>query len=214
MRRPPLSPKAVVCLVVAAVATLVFLHAVRAGQHRKAGAWVPIRPSVAKPVHLSGDYVAPPRAVAARGSAGSLEIPSLGVAAPVAGVELDGQAMAIPNDVWQVGWLKSSARVDDLVGVSLLSGHVSDRVDRAGALARLGELKVGDAVTWRDPSGNALRFRVTTKATYPRSSGLPPEVVAREGRHRLAIVTCTDRVDLGGGRFRYASNLVVVAEAA
>lgn len=213
MRGPRPSFKAIVCLLLAAAATLVFLHAVRAADHHRPGAWVPAEPTRAAPAFLTSNYVAPRAAVAPPGSAGQLLIPSIEVSARVAAVKLDGEAMAIPNDIQQVGWLESSARADDLVGVSLLSGHVSDRSDRRGALSRLAEVEPGVQVTWIDRSGVARAYRVISKEKYPRASGMPASVLARDGRHRVAIVTCADRIDLGGGRFRYASNLVVTAEA-
>ncbi|MCW2754226.1 MAG: hypothetical protein JWQ32_1637 [Marmoricola sp.] len=164
-----------------------------------------------RPRYLHSNYRAPSRLVVP-GAGGTLRIPSLGVAAPVDVVGLDGTTMAIPNNPHRVGWLKTTATSGDLVGASVLSGHVSDERDVPGTLARLGGLRRGAAIVWV-AHGIERRFVVTAIARYPRSQGVPASVFRTDGAHVLNLVTCADRVTTPGGGFHYRSNLVVTARA-
>ena len=166
----------------------------------------------ASPKYLTRGYRAPPGLIQA-GAGGTLRIPSLRLRAPVDAVEMDGSAMAVPNDPTRVGWLTSTARAGDLIGSSVLAGHVSDRSDRPGVLARLTTLEPGARIVWSDRSGRVHRFRVTSLRRFPRSTGLPASVFASEGPHELHLVTCADRVSTAAGGFHYRSNLVVTALA-
>ncbi len=165
----------------------------------------------AVPRFLHSSYRAPAGLVAT-GGGGSLRIPSLGVRAPVDGVGLDGTTMAIPDDPHRVGWLRTTANAADLVGASVLSGHVSDEHDAPGALSRLRAIRPGALVVWTY-AGQARRFVVTGLARYPRSRGVPASVFRTDGSHVVNLVTCADRVTTAGGGFHYASNLVVTARA-
>jgi hypothetical protein len=170
-----------------------------------------MRPTAtALPKYLTQSYRAPPELVRP-GAGGTLRIPSLGIWAPVDAVGLDGTAMAVPNDSARVGWLASTAQSGDLIGPSVLAGHVSDQTDRPGALARLDRVKVGAAIIWTDADGQVHRFRVTGLERFPRSAGLPSRLFTTSGPHLLHLVTCADRQQTAGGGFHYAANLVVTA---
>ncbi|MCW2857704.1 MAG: hypothetical protein JWR52_3319 [Marmoricola sp.] len=164
-----------------------------------------------RPRFLHNTYRAPSGLVVP-GAGGTLRIPSLGVSAPVDVVGLDGTTMAIPNNPRRVGWLRTTATLEDLVGASVLSGHVSDERDVPGALARLGALRPGAVIVWI-AHGVERRFVVSGIARYPRSQGVPASVFRTDGAHVLNLVTCTDRVATPGGGFHYRSNLVVTARA-
>ncbi len=166
----------------------------------------------AAPRFLHRTYRAP-RALVRPGAGGSLLIPSLGVRAPVDAVGLDGTTMAIPDDPHRVGWLRTTASATDLVGSSVLSGHVSDVRDVPGALSRLGDVHPGAVIVWTI-AGEAHQFVVTGLARYPRSRGVPASVFRTDGAHVLNLVTCADRVSTPGGGFHYTANLVVTARAA
>lgn len=163
------------------------------------------------PRYLRRDYVRPPT-VGGR-SAGTLLVPALGIGAPVQAVPLRQGVMAVPDSPRSLGWLRGSARPGDVVGSSVIAGHVSDRRDRPGALARLGRARIGTRVVWVDAQGRARRFAVTGLARYPRAGGLPASLFRTDGPHRLRLVTCARRVALPGGGFHYADNLVVTARA-
>ncbi|MET3962542.1 hypothetical protein ABIE44_002476 [Marmoricola sp. OAE513] len=168
-----------------------------------------LRPS---PRHLDRSYRAEPDLVDP-GAGGVLRIKSLGIRAPVDAVGLDGSAMAVPDDPGRVGWLQSTAQVDDSSGASVLSGHVSDERDVPGALSRLNEVRRGAVITWAPPGGRRYRFEVVDLHTYPRATGVPAELFRVDGRHVLHLVTCARRVSTAGGGFHYTANLVVTARA-
>lgn len=190
-----------------------------------ADAGEPDRPTVrATPRFLDERYVAPspsspgpgagpqtgllPRAAAAA----ELSIPSVGIRAGVDTVGLDGTTMAVPNDTRRLGWLSGTATAGDVMGSSVVAGHVSDRSDRPGALWRLRDVRRGDTVRWTDAAGETQRFVVRRVQRFPRSTGVPARLFRTTGPHVLHVVTCTNRQVSGGG-FHYADNLVVTARA-
>jgi hypothetical protein len=140
---------------------------------------------------------------------GQLRIARLGLAAPIVEVGWDGDTMAVPTDPGQLGWFSPSARLDDLAGVSLIAGHVSDSLDRPGPLRLLDHARVGDVVIWQG-RGGLSRFRVTSIQRFPRSRGLPAALFHADGPHILRIVTCANRV-AGPSGVHYTDNLVVSA---
>ena len=164
----------------------------------------------AEPRYLHRTYRAPVSA-ARRVPAGRLSIPGAGISAPVDAVGLDRGAMAIPDDKGRLGWLSTTSSAGELVGASVLSGHVSDRHDRPGALWRLRRVRVGDVVTWTSADGAPHRFVVRRVQRFARARGLPAELFRTDGRHVLHLVTCADRRRTAGG-FHYADNRVVTAE--
>ncbi|MFA6576734.1 MAG: class F sortase, partial [Nocardioides sp.] len=156
--------------------------------------------------------VAPEPAAARRRPAGVLSIDRVGIRAFVDTVGLDRGTMAVPNDPRRLGWLATTSAAGELLGGSVVSGHVSDRHDRPGALWRLRHTRVGDVVRWTTPDGEAHRFVVRRVARYPRSRGVPGHLFRTDGPHLLHLVTCTNRRRTSGGGFHYADNLVVTAE--
>ncbi len=163
----------------------------------------------AEPRHLRRDYHAPVRG-ARRLPAGRLRIPSLRIAAPVDAVGLDRGAMAVPDDPRRTGWLATTSSAGELVGASVVSGHVSDRRDRPGALWRLRDVRVGDVATWTARDGAVHRFVVRRVQRFARSRGLPARMFRTDGPHVLHLVTCAGRRRTAGG-FHYVDNLVVTA---
>ncbi len=170
----------------------------------------------ATPRYLDRRYVAPEPAgqsdLLGRSTVGAqLRIPSVGIRAGVSTVGLDGATMAVPNDTQQLGWLAGTASVEDVIGASVISGHVSDASDRPGALWRLREVGVGDVVRWSE-GGTTRRFVVSDVAQFPRTTGVPARYFRTTGPHVLHLVTCTDKQATTTG-FHYADNLVVTAKA-
>ncbi|MFL6023518.1 MAG: class F sortase [Marmoricola sp.] len=187
--------------------------AVRAQAERRSGAASApaVRPTArVKPQYLARSYRAPPQLVHA-GAGGVLRVPSLRLDVPVDAVGLDGAAMAVPDDPGRVGWLSTTAAAGDVVGSSVLAGHVSDRHDHPGALADLRKVRIGAKVEWVDRQGSVHRFRVASLQVFPRAKGLPASLFATDGPHVLRLVTCAERVTTKDGGFHYRSNLVVTA---
>ncbi|MBO9523019.1 MAG: class F sortase [Nocardioidaceae bacterium] len=145
------------------------------------------------------------------GLAGLLRIRAAGIRARVEEVGMRGEEMVVPDAPDRIGWLRRSARAGDVIGSSVIAGHVSDDADRPGPFAGLDGVRPGARVEWRDADGRSRWFRVTAVAAYPRSTGLPASVFRTDGPHLLRLVTCTRRIDLRNGGFHYADNLVVTA---
>ena len=131
-----------------------------------------------------------------------IELPTLGVGAPVMPVAVGGDGeLGVPEDPRVVGWW---AGAGDTV---VLDGHVDTAAQGPGVLFRLVDLASGDSVTVRGADGSVRHFTVTDVRAYPKAM-LPPEVFDPESR--LVIITC-------GGHFdwhtrQYAENIVAFAE--
>jgi sortase (surface protein transpeptidase) len=146
--------------------------------------------------------------VAGRG----LDIPKLGIQAPVVTVGATKDRMKVPSNIHTLGWLNRSAQIGEMIGNTVIAGHVSDNHDRPGALWKLRNAKKGQVVTVRDAQGKRHKYRITGRSTHLRSKSLPKRIFATTGAHRLVLVTCTARVTYPNGSFHYTRNLVVVAK--
>lgn len=168
---------------------------------RQAGPAGPAREGAPIPQTTAAAEPAPPVRV---------EVPSLDISAEVVpvGVRDDG-AFDVPDDGDVVGWYRYGSTPGGAAGSAVLAGHVDTRADGPGALFDLRRLAVGDdvvVVTDRGP----LRYRVTGRDSVVKAALPVEQLFARDGAHRLVLVTC-------GGRFvperrSYEENVVVVAE--
>jgi hypothetical protein len=139
---------------------------------------------------------------------------SLGISAPASMVGVRGHAVAVPADVAELGQVEPSAGLSDLIGTTVIVGHVSDDHDAPGAFYRLADARRGQIVRIRH-AGRTYRYRVTSIRTYARAqNGHPPaSVFSTTGPHRLALISCTDKVVYPDGHFHYLDNVVVMAKA-
>ena len=137
--------------------------------------------------------------------------PGIGLRADVHRVSVTGGVMNLPDDVHLTGWLGRSAGFGDTIGTTVIAGHVSDRHDRPGALWHLRNAHAGQIVTITN-GARIHRFKVTATATYSRSTRLPQKYFSTTGRHRLVLISCTDRVVHADGRFHYTRYQVVMAK--
>lgn len=151
------------------------------------------------PVDSAGDRTAPT----------TITISKLGIKAMIATAPLNHGSIKIPTPN-QVGWINKSASTSDLIGTTVVAGHVSDNHDRPGALFNLHKVRRGQIIVISGPDG-VQKFKVTVVKTYSRSKALPKSLFSTTGSHRLVLVTCTDKV-IHGGFFHYTKNLVVIAE--
>ena len=150
------------------------------------------------PVAGEADRTAPTRLV----------IPGLGIRATVTTATLNHGSLTVPAPNL-VGWVNKSAAPSDLIGTTVIAGHVSDNRDRPGALFTLHKIRRGQIIELVGPAG-VQRFKVTAIKTYSRNRALPASLFDTTAAHRLALVTCTDKV-VHGGYFHYTKNLVVIA---
>jgi Sortase domain len=139
-----------------------------------------------------------------------LDLPTLGVRAPVRPVGVDGDGdLRIPADVAEVGWYRFGARPGDPAGSTVLSGHVDSAEQGRGAFFRLRALDPGDPVLVHGSDGRTRTYRVVAREEWPKSDVPLDRLFARTGAARLTLVTC-------GGGFRedvgsYRDNVAVTA---
>lgn len=136
-----------------------------------------------------------------------LNIPALGVRAPVDPVDAPDGDLQVPDDPDRVGWWREGAVPGADVGTALIAGHVDSAASGPGALFWLDRLRPGDPVTVTTTSGEA-DYVVVSVRRYPKAD-LPSFVAASAGAAGLTIVTC-------GGPFdrlarSYLDNVVVDA---
>ncbi len=143
----------------------------------------------------------------------SLELPTLGLTAAVAGVGLTpANAMDAPTGpadaaVWQQAfWYRGSA-VPGARSTALIAGHVDGPHGGSAVFANLDALRPGDPVVVRDTrAGVDVRFTVTATSTYSLAEAASPGVLAQiygvgpvvgtgpqraaDGLAHLTLVTC------------------------
>ena len=163
------------------------------------------------PRWLDSDYRLPfsYRAERSRPRGGTLTVSRVGIRLTVDSVGLDGGgAIAVPDERSHLGWLRTTAAHGDLIGASVLSGHVSTRAGQMGALRGA---RRGDVVRWTNPSGRVERFEVRSLKRYPRTRGVPAELFRTNGQRLVHLITCTTLRRMPNGRLHYVDNLVVTA---
>lgn len=148
------------------------------------------------------------RGLRSTGTAAGVRIPGSSQVVPLSPVGFRAATLTPPSvDVG--GWWSGGARLDALVGTTIVAGHVSDDHDRLGPFARLRRTHVGAVVTttW---AGVTSRWRVVGLRSYDRRH-LPRSLFAQHLARRLVLITCTDEVTGPGGAFHYRRNLVATA---
>lgn len=134
-----------------------------------------------------------------------LEVPSLGIEAPILPIGLTAAAELIPpaNPI-DVGWWEDSARPGDGRGQTVVTGHTVHT--GGGAMDRLREVERNSVVDVETRAGT-VRYRVDRTVVLSRA-----QVAARaqslfgqgHGEGRLVLVTCTDWNGID-----YESNVIV-----
>lgn len=108
-----------------------------------------------------------------------------------------------------VGWYRYGPRPGE-PGVTVLAAHIAfDGVD--GVFRHLDDLRAGDEVVVALSDDTEQRYRITELTQNPKSE-LPPELWARVGTPRLALVTCGGSFD--PSRRSYDDNVIAWAEPA
>lgn len=137
-----------------------------------------------------------------------LKMAKLHINAPMQSVGAANGEMKVPGSTRQLGWLNLSAAIDDLIGTTVVAGHVSDNHDSPGALWNLRKARKGQ-VFKVEQGGKTLRFKVKRINTYQRGKALPSKYFDVSGKHKLVVVSCSDKTVYSNGRFHYRKNLVV-----
>ena len=139
-----------------------------------------------------------------------VQIPALGVDSAIipVGVDDNGQ-LEIPEDVQTVGWYRFGRAPGATRGSAVLTGHVDDHLQGAGALADLGSLQPGDTLTVTDATGTSRTFSVLSREGWHKGEVPLDRLFDRGGDPRLVLITC-------GGSFNtstlgYDDNIAVTA---
>lgn len=137
----------------------------------------------------------------------SISIPSIGVDAPIIGLQLSGAEPEVPSDFDDTGWYEQTRRPGE-IGPAVIAGHVDSRSGPA-VFFRLRDLTEGDEIVVIGDSGETRTFAVVRTDRYPKDD-LPPEVFGfGEPVPELRLITCGGDFDRSTGHYR--DNQVVYA---
>jgi len=137
-----------------------------------------------------------------------VDLPSLGVRAPVvpAGLAANG-ALDVPAGTTRAGWYDRSPTPGE-VGPAVLVAHV-DWAGKRGVFHDIRTLAAGAVVRVTRQDGTVATFRVDRVAEYPKRS-LPTRTVFGGLDHPgLRLITCGGDFDRAAGQ--YADNVVAFA---
>ncbi len=148
----------------------------------------------------------PPRRHPAAGVPARVRVPSMGIDAPIIGIDVVDGVLTPPADAQTLGWWRDGARPGALQGRALVTGHTVSV--GGGALDDLEEVRVGAPVTVTTDNGT-IRYRVSKVAVYrkARLARDAQRVFDQEGPGGLLLITCED----WDGE-KYLSNVVVYAD--
>ena len=146
-----------------------------------------------------------PRNISYKGTAWTLQIPSLDVNAEIKMVPFtDGE---YPVD-WlgtDVGMLEGSAHPGE--GWTVITGHNHLNTMEAGPFALLSNLAVGDKIFVTGKDGSMKSFTVYASEKIDADDGAALERIAKMYENTLTLLTCEDELPEGG----YASRRVTAA---
>ncbi len=117
--------------------------------------------------------------------------------------------MVIPAEIDRVGWYRFGSAPGAEQGHAVLAGHVDAAGKGPGVLFDLRGVEIGTVVTVVDEAGAEHRYEVVGRETIVKDVLPVDDIFARDGEHRLIVVTC-------GGPFipelsSYRDNVVVTA---
>jgi len=137
-----------------------------------------------------------------------LKIPRMDVDAAVqyVGVTADG-AMAVPNNIVDVGWFDLGPRPGE-IGSAVIAGHFNGQKGEAGVFTNLRQVQTGDIVYVEDEQGVSTAFVVRENRIY--TAGYADAVFSQHDRAHLNLVTCDGVWDTT--THSYTKRLVVFAD--
>ncbi len=177
--------------------------------------------SPSEPVGAATVTLTPPTAAPTRGGPAALpassvaptaiEIPAIGVRAPLDALTLDASGgLERPPHAGSPGWFTGSAVPGDS-GPAVIAGHVDSKTGPA-VFWRLRDLRVGDSILVTRSDATVVTFRVTRSGEYPQASFPTREVYGPTPDRALRLITCAGTYDHAARRYR--DNRVVFAVAA
>lgn len=138
-----------------------------------------------------------------------LEIPSVRLRMPLTPVGLDSRGdMELPPSPKVAGWYRYGPAPGSNVGAAVIAGHVDTPEEGVGPLDVLEQLKPGTVIVVRSGT-QTTRYAVKSVRKVGKGELDLDALFARDGPHRLHVVTC-------GGEFdrrtrQYTDNVVAVA---
>lgn len=140
-----------------------------------------------------------------------VEIPAIGVAAPVIDLGLNpDRTLEVPSDVDVAGWYTGRPPPGG-VGPAIIAGHVDSRAGPA-VFHRLRDLARGDAVLVRREDGSTARFVVDRVEQHPKDAFPTDAVYGDTDAPTLRLITRGGSFDRG--RRSYDDNVVAFASLA
>lgn len=139
---------------------------------------------------------------------GTVQMPSLGVTAPIVrvGVGTSGE-MVIPRTARDVAWLDQGSfpgRTQNAV----LAGHINWS-RQPGSFARIGQLREGDPVVVA-MDGRRFEFRVTWVCSFDRNSPRAEQIMGYTDVPSVTLITCGGTFDRRAGT--HTNRIVARAE--
>jgi hypothetical protein len=137
-----------------------------------------------------------------------IEIPAIGVRAPVVRLGLnEDRTLEVPTDFGDAGWWSGGPRPGE-PGPAVIAGHV-DSYTGPAVFFRLPELDPGDTIIVGRRDGSRARFTVRGSEQYPKARFPTARVYGRTTGPTLRLITCGGAFDQSTGH--YLDNTVVYA---
>lgn len=150
--------------------------------------------------------------VASKGVPSRINIPSVGIDAPIVSVGLTSSGqMDAPNSLTDVGWYNRSAKVGESNYSILLDGHYG-RPGRPGIFFNLKDIKMGDNIEVFGQTSESVLYKVVEIENLPQE-----EVDMRKalmpysaGTESITLITCFGEYD--SQEADYSHRVVVYAQ--
>lgn len=154
------------------------------------------------------EAVPPPREQQVQAEPGAperLEVPALGIDAPIVPIAAPGGVLTPPADPQTLGWWADGAKPGARQGSALVTGHTVSA--GGGAMDDLEELERGDQVWLRTDRGR-IEYDVRTVVILGKGvlADQAQQLFDQEVGGRLVLITCED-----WNGVEYLSNVVVTA---
>jgi sortase (surface protein transpeptidase) len=131
----------------------------------------------------------------------TLEIPAIGVSAPVEQVGLDAQGnMDVPKDPFDTAWYAPGTR-PGLVGNAVIAGHVDYHGIGPVVFWRLRELTAGTDIYVTDDAGTRRHFVVQSVEIYNTDAAPRERIFGASTTANLNLVSCTGDFDPGSASY-------------
>lgn len=152
----------------------------------------------------------PPAVPSVSYPASTLNIPSVGISAPIVSGGQNAGGMILPESS-KVAEFIGAAALTSPKGSTVIAGHVNFADGSAGALGPLYEVQIGAPVYATDASGAVHEYKVVS-STVLSKQGLPSNLFRTSGSKQLVLVTCGGELEMVNGALAYTHNQVVTAE--